>query len=393
MTTGYIRQVNNKRMIREQDSHTICALATASAAAGLAVIRVSGQEALEVCASLCPFLPKEPESHRIYYGFLQTFEGHEKLDEVLVSYFQKGKSFTGERTVEISCHGGVVITRRILNELILAGARTAERGEFTYRAFMNGRIDLVQAESVLQLVNSQTEKASRMAFRHLEGALSAEITEALEGLTWVAAHLEANIDYSFEDIVVASTEKLRERTGQVQNRLNTLIQTYPAGRKMNEGVRVAILGEPNTGKSSLLNAFLCKERAIVTDLPGTTRDTVEDSLQLGGHQISFVDTAGLRETEDRVEKIGIDRSYEQAQEADILLYVIDKAEQLCGEDFSHFVSDEFCNKEDSGRKVFVVRNKMDLVSGKDQRNAVYEETKKNSADDQKRAPVLFCQFS
>jgi tRNA modification GTPase len=283
---------------------------------------------------LAGFLPDKLESHKIYYGILKA--GERPLDEVLLSYFAEGRSFTGEETFEISCHGSEAIVSDVLQELVSAGARPARRGEFTFRAFMNGRLDLVQAESVLAMIESRSARASQLALRQLQGEFSGRLRKITDDLTWVLAQLEANIDYAAEDIVIAKDDALAKRLEKIQVDVERLLSTYNKGRIVREGFQVALVGRPNAGKSSLLNALSGEERAIVTEVAGTTRDFVESELSLDGYRVTLVDTAGLRVTDDRVEKIGVQRTLEKMIAVDLVLYVADSAEGLSAEDEAFF---------------------------------------------------------
>jgi tRNA modification GTPase len=335
------------------DDDTICALSTAPGVGGIAVIRVSGAKALDCTRRLCGFLPDQPESHRVYFGTIKNISGTESLDEVLVTFFADGRSFTGEETCEISCHGGTAITTSILKELVQAGCRTARRGEFTYRAFMNGRLDLVQAESVLGLIESQSRQSAKVALRQLKGHLSADFERIEDDLLWILAHLEASIDFSTEDIEVVSADSLISRVKGLVEFLSKMIGSYEQGRLLRDGLQVALVGRPNVGKSSLLNSLLKEDRAIVTPIAGTTRDTIEGQLSFHGVPVTFVDTAGLRETDNEVERIGIERSRQTMEKSDFVFYVLDLSEFGWSEELAGFLSDA---KENS----FFVFNKIDL---------------------------------
>jgi tRNA modification GTPase len=305
------------------DEDTICALSTAPGLGGIAVIRVSGRNAAAISRKICRFLPAQPESHRVYYGLACSADKKEEIDEVLVTFFKEGRSFTGEETIEISCHGSPVTSSWILKELVDNGARSAQPGEFTFRAFMSGRIDLVQAESVLGLIESQSKQSAKMALRQLQGRLSVEFARIEDDLVWLLAHLEASIDFSAEGIEVVPSQHLQDRSRQLMEAVAKLIGTYRDGRVLREGLEIALVGRPNAGKSSLLNAFLREDRAIVTPHAGTTRDTVEGKVSIGGMGVTFVDTAGIRETDNEIEKIGISRSRAAMEKADFVFYVVD----------------------------------------------------------------------
>lgn len=337
----------------ERDRDTICALATAHGLGAISVIRISGTQAVTIVRSLAAFLPEKPESHRIYYGILRTMDSSIPLDEVLVAYFAQGRSFTGETTFEISCHGSEAVVNEVLCALIAAGARPAERGEFTYRAFMNGRIDLVQAESVLALIESRSSRAAQLALRQLQGDLSKRLKGILDGLTWVLAHLEANIDFASEDIEIVSPRGLVEHIRENLAKVEGMISSYRQGRIIKNGFHVALVGAPNVGKSSLLNALAGEERAIVTPVPGTTRDFVEATIAEDGFSISVIDTAGLRLTEDPVERIGVERTLEKLTSVDLVLYVVDAGREELGDETSFW-------EHLPWSKSAVVLNKMDL---------------------------------
>ncbi len=317
------------------DSKTICALATAHGVGAISIIRLSGDQAIAITRRIAPFLPAQPESHRVYYGILRDLSGR-PMDEVLVSYFQAGRSFTGENTLEISCHGSEAIVDEVMRNLILAGARVAERGEFTYRAFVTGRLDLAQAESVLELVQSRSTRATQMALRQLQGEFSKEVSALVELVTWVLANLEANIDFAAEDIEIASDESLTKRIRIATTSVDRLLSGFKGGRMIRTGFSVAFVGAPNVGKSSLLNAFMGEERAIVTPIAGTTRDFVEGELMLEGVRVTLLDTAGLRSSDDEVEKIGIARTLSKLNEVDLLFLVIDATSSFSQDEASHF---------------------------------------------------------
>lgn len=304
------------------DTDTICAIATPPGTGGVSIIRVSGPEAISIVRKVAVFLPQSPQSHQIYYGFLKRRDDS-VIDEVLVSFFKHGKSFTGEDVCEISCHGSPVICEEILKELIVSGARSAGRGEFTYRAFMHGRLDLVQAEAVLGLINSQSKKASEISLGQLKGGVSEEVIGLEDTIVWLLAHFEAQIDFSTENLDVIDFSVAADRLKNSMKVLNRLVGSYKKGKALVEGFSVCFLGMPNVGKSSLLNVVLGESRAIVTDIAGTTRDVVDGRLYIEGALVRIVDTAGIRESADRVETLGIERSFSEAKRADLVFVVVD----------------------------------------------------------------------
>ncbi len=322
-------------MARDRDLDTICAQSTPSGLGGISVIRVSGPKAVSMVRALCDFIPEIPESHRAYYGFLRSLNvdiDGEPVDEVIATYFQKGRSFTGEDTLEISCHGNPQIVREILSELVKAGARPADRGEFTYRAFMNGRLDLVQAESVLSLIESQSKQSSQQALRQLQGNLSRELDQIENDLIWCLAHIEASIDFSTEGLEVVDNSVLLSKVLGLKDQLQKLVSSFQRGRILKDGYQLVLTGVPNVGKSSLLNLLVEEDRAIVTDLPGTTRDLIVAAFMVHGLKINVIDTAGLRVSQDTVEKIGIERSYSAQREADGIFFVFDSSRPLTAEE-------------------------------------------------------------
>lgn len=335
------------------DEDTICALSTPPGVGGIAVIRVSGPQAFAITRQVCGFLPERPESHRIYYGFAKSIDSKEPIDEVLVSCFVEGRSFTGEATTEISCHGGPVLSASLLKELVRSGCRTARRGEFTYRAFMNGRLDLVQAESVLSLIESQSRQSAKVALRQLQGHLSADLSRVEDDLVWILAQLEASIDFSTEGIEVIPSQVLLGRAERLLIFVSTLVRSYNQGRLLREGLQVALVGRPNAGKSSLLNALLREDRAIVTPHAGTTRDLVEGQLSFSGVPVTLVDTAGIRETENEIERMGIARSRHAMEKSDLVFYVIDMSASDWREELLGFHNEQRTNS-------YFVFNKMDL---------------------------------
>ncbi|HEY8270443.1 MAG TPA: tRNA uridine-5-carboxymethylaminomethyl(34) synthesis GTPase MnmE, partial [Pseudobdellovibrionaceae bacterium] len=340
----------------DRDSQTICAVSTPHGVGGISVIRISGPNSLEVTRKIAKFLPQKIESHKIYFGTLQDFQSRENVDEVLVAYFQKGHSFTGEEVVEISCHGNPQICQNILNLLITGGARSADKGEFTYRAFMNGKVDLVQAESILALIESQSEKAQKLALRQLKGQLSQKLERIEDQLTWLMAHIEAGIDFSTEGLDLVDTEIIKEKLVEIETSLKSLVNSYKAGRILKDGVRIALVGSPNVGKSSLLNLLLEEDRAIVTAIAGTTRDVISGDTKYDGLKLTFLDTAGIRNhTSDIVEQIGIQKSREAYADADVVLFVFDLSVGVQPQD-------EELLRHLSKTNLFVIGNKLDQIN-------------------------------
>lgn len=337
-----------------RDLDTICAVATPHGVGGISVIRVCGPMALKSCRPLMPFLPAQLESHKIYFGRLLDRD-LQTLDEVLVSFFSAGKSFTGDETLEISCHGNPRICERILEEIIFNGARAAERGEFTYRAFQNGKVDLVQAEAVLSVIESQSKSSSRMALRQLKGDLSRRLNEIEDQLTWCLAHIEAGIDFSTEGLDVVDEKILTEKLQSILDFVSRLTQSYSHGRLIKDGVKLVLAGRPNVGKSSLLNRILGYDRAIVSDIAGTTRDVVDGELSFKGFKFHIFDTAGLREASDQIERIGIQKSLDEQKDADLVLFVVDASSGFTEEDRRLLLAQGFSN-------LLVVVNKSDLDS-------------------------------
>ncbi len=342
---------------REQES--ICALSTPVGTGALAIVRLSGPRALTIATLVAPFLPQKPESHRVYFGRLVAALGGPEFDEALVTYFATGRSFTGEETLEFSTHGSQVIVQELLKALIQNGAKAAEKGEFTYRAFMNGKMDLVQAESVLALIESQSSLSAKQALRQLKGGLSKELEDYESEITWGLAHIEAGIDFSTEGLETVAPQELLKRLGKVADGLKSRLSSYRQGRLVKEGLQVVLIGRPNVGKSSLLNAVLDEERAIVTAIAGTTRDLIEAPLLVGGVRVNFVDTAGLRDAQDLVEQIGIERTQAASREADLNFFIFESGSGLLGEELREL---ELLDLS----RVFLIANKSDQLANTDQ---------------------------
>lgn len=311
---------------------TICALATANGVGAIGIIRVSGNEAFSIVNRI--FEGKNLEkvtSHTVHYGFIK--EEHEVIDEVMASVFHAPKTFTTENSVEISFHGSPHIGKRILEALIKNGARMAKAGEFTMRAFMNGRIDLSQAESIADLIAAENEASRKVALNQLKGGISQEISVLRNDLLNFTSLIELELDFAEEDVEFADRTALVGLIKKIQIKLKSLIDSFQYGNAIKNGTAVAIIGKPNAGKSTLLNALLKEERAIVSNIAGTTRDTIEEILHIKGHAFRLIDTAGLRETEDEIEAIGVKKAKEKVESAEILVYLIDADTSDLKDDF------------------------------------------------------------
>jgi tRNA modification GTPase len=305
---------------------TICALSSPPGTGAIAVIRLSGKEAFPLCESVFTpvrrsFRIRDAASHTIHHGFIGR-EGN-ILDEALVSIFRNPHSYTGEDVVEISCHGSVYIQQKILELLVERGARFARPGEFTLRAFLNGKFDLSQAEAVADLIASHSQTSHDLALRQMRGGFSEKIRDLRRKLVNLTSLIELELDFSEENVEFANRSELLELLIEINNELSLLINSFSLGNVLKKGIPVTIIGKPNVGKSTLLNAILNEEKAIVSEIPGTTRDAIEDTIVLGGYSFRFIDTAGLREARGKIETLGIERTWEKIREATIILYVFD----------------------------------------------------------------------
>jgi tRNA modification GTPase len=336
---------------------TIAAIATPLGEGGLAVVRFSGPQALAVADKIflpvgkTSLKPSAATSHTIQYG--KIMRGDKTVDEVLLAVLRAPRTFTREDTVEITCHGGILPAKLVLDTSLENGARLAEPGEFTRRAFLNGRIDLAQAEAVADLIHSRTELALAAANEQLAGKLSQRINRLRDDLMLTLAHVEAHIDFPDEDIAPDTKEQLLKRLEDGVRFMDELLRTANEGQILRRGIRAAIVGRPNVGKSSLLNQLLGRDRAIVSPIPGTTRDTIEETANIRGLPVVFIDTAGLREARDEIEQEGIRRSRESLAKAEFILHVLDASEPLTAEDGQYF-------NEFTGKKRILVMNKIDL---------------------------------
>lgn len=303
---------------------TIVALATAQGISAIAVIRLSGKDSIAIVQKVFSGKKLEDQaSHTLHFGMLR--DGDKVIDEVLLSLFKEPNSFTKENSVEISCHGSPVIVKEIIKVLLKNGARLAEPGEFTKRAFLNGRFDLAQAEAVADLINAETDNARQAALNQMRGGFSKEIDRLREELIHFASLIELELDFGEEDVEFAKRDDLKALILKIQSYLHLLIESFDQGNVIKNGIPTVIAGKPNAGKSTLLNTLLNEERAIVSDIPGTTRDTIEDEMVLGGINFRFIDTAGLRETQDVIEAIGVERTREQMRKASLIIYLFDLA--------------------------------------------------------------------
>lgn len=310
---------------------TICALATANGIGAIGIIRISGDDAIPVSAKIFDGKNLEKvQSHTVHYGFIK--DGDEVIDEVMISVFKAPKTFTAEDSVEISFHGSPHIAKKILEVLIKNGARMAKAGEFTMRAFMNGRIDLSQAESIADLIASENEASRKVALNQLKGGITNEISFLRTDLLNFVSLIELELDFAEEDVEFADRTALNQLLDKIETKLNSLIESFQYGNAIKNGTAVAIIGKPNAGKSTLLNALLKEERAIVSNIAGTTRDTIEEILHIKGHAFRLIDTAGLRETADEIEAIGVKKAKEKVENANILVYLADAATENFSED-------------------------------------------------------------
>lgn len=334
---------------------TIAAIATAPGEGGIGIIRISGEKSLQVAQSIFKSksgkMIKDYNARTLIYG---TVVDNEKvIDEVLVAYMKGPNSYTAEDVIEINCHGGFISVKKILELILSKDVRLAEAGEFTKRAFLNGRIDLSQAEAIIDVIKSKTDMAHEVAQSQLEGSLAKKIKDLRMNVTEVLAHLEVSIDFAEEDVEEITYQTLEEKALEFRNEIKKLYDTAESGKILRDGLKTVIVGKPNVGKSSLLNSILGENRAIVTDIAGTTRDVIEEFVNIKGIPLKIVDTAGIRETEDVVEKIGVEKSRESFSTADLVIMVLDVSRKLSEEDME--ILESLKNK-----KTIVLLNKMDL---------------------------------
>lgn len=353
---------------------TIAAISTPVGFSGIGMVRMTGDRSVEIIKKMFRIKSGKNfdsyENRKIIYGHIVDSEGN-IVDEVLVSKMLGPNTYTREDVIEISCHGGIIPVKKILELTMINGARIAEPGEFTKRAFLNGRLDLTQAEAVIDIINSKTDRSLQMSVKQLEGRLSKKISEIRDDLLEILAHIEAGIDYPEYDIEEMSHELISKNTKIIKNKIDMLIETSENGRIIREGIKTAIIGKPNVGKSSLLNALLGEERAIVTEIEGTTRDTIEEFINIKGIPLKIIDTAGIRETENLIEKIGITKTKEILSQSDFILLLLDGEKGIDEEDIEllRLVKDKkglvAINKIDKEQKIskkeVIEKSHMDVV--------------------------------
>lgn len=331
---------------------TIAAISTTTGIGAISIIRLSGPESLEIASKVFTKDLTKVETHTIHYGYIKN--NNEKIDEVLVSVMKAPKTFTKEDIVEINCHGGIATTNKVLEILLNNGARLAEPGEFTKRAFLNGRIDLLEAEATMDLISSKSDKARKMSLNTLTGETSNLIKDLRSDIVGIISNIEVNIDYpEYEDIEVLTNEKILPEIQKFKEKLEKIIKKSQDSKVIKEGIKVGIIGKPNVGKSSLLNSLLEEEKAIVTNVPGTTRDIVEGTIILDNVILNIIDTAGIRESDDIVEKIGIEKSLAIINEADLVIFILNNNEKITREE------KELLEKLKDKKKIIVI-NKIDL---------------------------------
>ncbi|MFL2573945.1 MAG: tRNA uridine-5-carboxymethylaminomethyl(34) synthesis GTPase MnmE [Flavobacteriales bacterium] len=334
------------------DTDTICALATGGGMSAIALIRISGIDAIKISNKIFSKNLLDKESHTVHFG--NIIHRNKIIDEVIITIFHKNQSFTGEETVEISCHGSKYIQNKIIEILINNGVRLANPGEYTMRAFQNGKLDLSQAESIADLIESESEAAHKTAIQHLKGGFSKKLKLLRQKLIDFASLIELELDFSEEDVEFADRSQLNKLLNELQAEISILINSFRIGNVIKNGIPVAILGAPNVGKSTLLNTLLNEDKAIVSDIAGTTRDSIEDEIIIKGYNFRFIDTAGIRKTDDKIENLGIDRTIHQAKKSSIIIYLFDGSKNI--ENQLTVINNLNTEHQD---KVFKVINKID----------------------------------
>jgi len=341
---------------------TICAISTAQGKGAIAMIRISGEESFDICSKIFEAFSKKSihtfKANSAIFGYIK--DQNTIIDEVIVNKFIKSRSFTGEDTIEISCHGSIYIQRRILQLIINQGIRLARPGEFTQRAFLNGKLDLTQAEAVADLIASESEAAHKIALLQLRGGVSNDLKVLREKLLNFASLIELELDFSEEDVEFANRDQLKNLLADVHKKISDLAQSFKLGNAIKNGIPVAIIGEPNVGKSTLLNTLLNEEKAIVSEIPGTTRDSIEDVITIQGVLFRFIDTAGIRNSTDIIENLGIERTFQKIEKAEIILYLFDIASKNSWSKDVNILIEKYPDK-----KWIFVANKIDKLPEKD----------------------------
>lgn len=363
---------------------TIAAISTSLGVGAISIIRVSGEESINIVNKIFTKDLSKVDSHTIHYGYIK--ENEKIIDEVLVSVMLAPKTFTTENIIEINCHGGISTTNKILELLLINGCRLAEPGEFTKRAFLNGRIDLEEAEGIMDLIEAKTDKARSLAINQLSGKVSNLIRNLREDLVQVLANINVNIDYpEYDDVEEITIPLLQEKITNIKNKIENILKQSNDGILIKEGIKTSIIGKPNVGKSSLLNTLLEEEKAIVTDIEGTTRDIVEGTINIDGILLNMIDTAGIRETDNLVEQIGVNKSIELIDKSDLILYVLNNNEKISKEEL------EILEKIQNKNHIIII-NKIDLDKKLDEtllnsNNIIYISTKNNEGIDKLKEKI------
>ena len=363
---------------------TIAAISTSLGVGAISIIRVSGEESINIVNKIFTKDLSKVDSHTIHYGYIK--ENEKIIDEVLVSVMLAPKTFTTENIIEINCHGGISTTNKILELLLINGCRLAEPGEFTKRAFLNGRIDLEEAEGIMNLIEAKTDKARSLAINQLSGKVSNLIRNLREDLVQVLANINVNIDYpEYDDVEEITIPLLQEKITNIKNKIENILKQSNDGKLIKEGIKTSIIGKPNVGKSSLLNTLLEEEKAIVTDIEGTTRDIVEGTINIDGILLNMIDTAGIRETDNLVEQIGVNKSIELIDKSDLILYVLNNNEEISKEELE--ILEKIKNKNH-----IIIINKIDLDKKLDEtllnsNNIIYISTKNNEGIDKLKEKI------
>ena len=361
---------------------TICAIATGGGISAIAIIRISGKDAIRIINNIFSKNLEKVKSHTIHLGDIK--DGEDIIDEILISIFKENKSYTGEETIEISCHGSNYIQNKILRLLINNGCRMANAGEFTLRAFKNGKIDLSQAESVADLIASESKSEQQVAIKQLKGGFSNKLKELRNKLIDFASLIELELDFSEEDVEFADRNKFYNLLTEIKNEISYLLESFNLGNVIKNGIPVSIIGPPNVGKSTLLNSLLNDDRAIVSEIAGTTRDTIEDKLIINGINFRFIDTAGIRNTKDKIENLGIKRTFDKAKKSEIILYLIDASKEI-----EKQIKNLAKIQKDNPGKYIVIINKIDVNGNiKNIKDAIYISAKKEIGIDKLKEKLI-----